>query len=88
MPHKKYGHKPKVFTFVSSQRPCAVFSMCFSFLQGMFMFVDNLAYYGHLVNADSFVPSHKHDELYEIMDNQYVSEVLDFLSMIFCSSIC
>lgn len=42
--------------------------------KGFFMFVDNQDYYGHLVSADNFKPAYKHDELYEIMENQYTWE--------------
>ncbi|XP_059468645.1 multifunctional procollagen lysine hydroxylase and glycosyltransferase LH3 [Neocloeon triangulifer] len=37
----------------------------------IFMFVDNLIDFGHLINADSFDTSHVHNELYQIFDNKF-----------------
>lgn len=37
------------------------------------MYVDNLYYYGHLVNADDFNPIHLHNDMYELFQNPYVS---------------
>ncbi|XP_065349170.1 multifunctional procollagen lysine hydroxylase and glycosyltransferase LH3 isoform X2 [Cloeon dipterum] len=37
----------------------------------IFMFVDNLKDFGHLIHADNFDTSHMHNELYQIFDNQW-----------------
>lgn len=36
------------------------------------MYVDNLVYYGHLVDPSNYQTSHLHNDLYEIFDNKYV----------------
>ncbi len=35
--------------------------------------MDNLEYYGYLVNGDNYDTSHLHNDLYELFDNKYVS---------------
>ncbi len=42
-------------------------------LQGIFLYVDNQKYFGHLVNSENFETTHKHNDLYSLMDNKYVS---------------
>lgn len=42
-------------------------------LQGIFMYVDNQRYYGHLVVSENFETTHKHNDLFALLDNRYVS---------------
>lgn len=44
----------------------------FTYLQGVFMFVDNQVYYGHLLDSEKYETTHLHNDLYEIFDNRYV----------------
>lgn len=41
---------------------------------GVFMYVDNQFYYGHLVNSAHYETSHVHNDLYSIFDNPYTWE--------------
>ena len=50
----------------------------FFFVQGIFMYIDNQQYFGHLVNSENFETTHKHSDLFSLQDNKYVS--LYFLS--------
>ncbi|XP_076320544.1 LOW QUALITY PROTEIN: procollagen lysyl hydroxylase [Tachypleus tridentatus] len=38
--------------------------------KGMFMYVTNMEYFGHLINSETFDTSHVHNDLYEIYTNQ------------------
>jgi hypothetical protein len=37
----------------------------------IFMYVTNRLEFGHMVNADDFKTNHLHNELWEIINNQY-----------------
>ena len=37
------------------------------------MYVDNQKFFGHLVNSDNFETTHKHNDLYAMVENRYVS---------------
>ena len=37
------------------------------------MYIDNQQYFGHLVNSENFETTHKHSDLFSLMDNRYVS---------------
>ena len=50
------------------------------FLQGIFMFVDNQEYYGHLVDSEHFETKQLHNDLYEIFDNRYVRSCFIIIS--------
>ena len=42
-------------------------------MQGIFMYVSNMKYYGNLINYDDFDTSHLHNDFYQIFQNPYVS---------------
>jgi len=35
------------------------------------MYVDNRVYYGHLTDSSNFETSHRHNDMYAIIDNRY-----------------
>lgn len=37
---------------------------------GIFMYISNLEYYGHLVNSETYSLEYKHNDLHEIFNNQ------------------
>ena len=37
------------------------------------MYLDNTVYYGHLVDPDNYQTTHLHNDMYEIINNPYVS---------------
>ena len=39
--------------------------------QLIFMYVDNRVYYGHLTDSSNFETTHRHNDLYAIIDNVY-----------------
>ncbi|RWS26833.1 Procollagen-lysine:2-oxoglutarate 5-dioxygenase 3-like protein [Leptotrombidium deliense] len=60
-------------SFVLTENPSLDSDMAFSQSlrdNGVFLFLTNLFEFGHLVNSESFVTHHKHNDLYEIYSNQ------------------
>lgn len=44
-------------------------------LQGIFMFVTNMAYFGHIKSTDNYKTERKHSDMYELFNNRLVSSL-------------
>ena len=55
-------------------------------LKGIFMYVTNMAYFGHLKSSENYKTDRKHNDMYELFNNRLVSRFSLMLSSFLPSS--